>query len=230
MKKNEGIIYYTKKIKERDLFIKILTENNEILSGMVYAGNSSKKKSIFQSGYFINFILNDKNKNNIPYFNGEITKPFLHPVFNDKYKSYALLTILTLINLSIVQGQKIDNIYLSVKAIIEKIINNRYWISFFCEWLFILLKILGYQIDYKSKKDYNYFDLINNEFTKLELKNTIIFPHNLLNHGNKTNYENVNNIFIIFENIYCKNHLDNINYKMPQVFFKFKEIILKQLK
>ena len=72
--------------------------------------------------------------------------------------------------------------------------------------------------------------MLNNEFTKSELENSILFPHNLLNHANKTNYDNVNNIFIIFENIYCKNHLDNINYKMPQVFFKFKEIILKQLK
>ena len=52
MKKNEGIIYYTKKIKERDLFIKILTENNEILSGMVYAGNSSKKKIYFSIWIF----------------------------------------------------------------------------------------------------------------------------------------------------------------------------------
>ena len=230
MKKSEGIICYTKKIKERDLYIKILTKNDDILSGMVYAGNSSKKKSTFQSGYFVEFILNDQNKNNVPYFNGEIMKPLIHPVLKDKYKSYALLTIISLINTSIVQGQKIDNIYLSVKEIIEKIINSRYWISFFCEWLFTLLKILGYQIDYNSKKDYNYFDLINNEFTKLKLENTILFPHDLLNHSVKINYDNVNNVFSIFENIYCKNHLDNINYRMPQVFFNFKEIILKQLK
>ena len=80
-----------------------------------------------------------------------------------------------------------------IDTIQEKITNNRYWISFFCEWLFILLKVLGYQIDYKSKKDYNYFDLLNNEFTKSELENSILFPHDLLNHANKTNYDNVNN-------------------------------------
>ena len=70
----------------------------------------------------------------------------------------------------------------------------------------------------------------DNDFTKSELENSILFPHDLLNHANKTNYDNVNNIFLIFENIYCKNHLDNINYRMPQVFFNFKDIILKQLK
>ena len=42
--KLKGIIFYTKIIKDHDLYLRILSSNNEIVSGMVYGGNSSKKK------------------------------------------------------------------------------------------------------------------------------------------------------------------------------------------
>ena len=42
--KLEGLIFYSKKIKDNDLFLKILTSKDQVVSGMVYGGNSSKKK------------------------------------------------------------------------------------------------------------------------------------------------------------------------------------------
>ena len=44
--KDEGIIVFTKKIKDNDLFIKVVSSEDKIVSGIVYGGNSSKKKSI----------------------------------------------------------------------------------------------------------------------------------------------------------------------------------------
>ena len=42
--KTFGILLYKKIIKENNLFVKILSENDEIITGIVYGGNSSKKK------------------------------------------------------------------------------------------------------------------------------------------------------------------------------------------
>ena len=42
-KKKEGIIVFLKKIKDNDIFIRILSNNDELISGIVYGGNSSKK-------------------------------------------------------------------------------------------------------------------------------------------------------------------------------------------
>ena len=39
----KGLIFYTKNIKDNDLYIKILSSNDYINSGIVYGGNSSKK-------------------------------------------------------------------------------------------------------------------------------------------------------------------------------------------
>ena len=49
--KNFGILLYRKTIKENDLFVKILSKDDQIITGIVYGGNSSKKKNIYQIGY-----------------------------------------------------------------------------------------------------------------------------------------------------------------------------------
>ena len=46
-----GIILYSKLIKENDLYLKILSQNDQLISRIVYGGNSSKKKNIYQIGY-----------------------------------------------------------------------------------------------------------------------------------------------------------------------------------
>ena len=227
---DEGIIVFSKKIKDNDLFIKVLSSKDKMISGMVYGGNSSKKKSIYQIGYFIDYSLFQKNTNIPPSFKAEITKPFISPVFNDRYKSYSLLSIVSLVNLSILEGQKINDLYLSIKEIVEIIIMKKYWISFYCEWLFKLLKIIGYQIDYENKKKYKFFNFINQEFENINIENSIIFPHRIFEHSGKVSYSEIRNLFLIFESIYTKNHLDNINYKMPVNFINFKNLILNYLK
>jgi DNA repair protein RecO len=228
--KDEGIIVFSKNIKDNDLFIKVLSSKDKIVSGIVYGGNSSKKKLIYQIGYFIDYSLFQKNTNIPPTFKAEIIKPFISYIINDKYKSYSLLSVISLVNISIIEGQKVKDLYVSIKEIVEIIIKNKHWISFYCEWLFKLLKIIGYQIDYKNKKNYQFFNLINQEFEKINIQNSIRFPHHILEHSGKVNYVEVSNLFFIFENIYTKNHLDNVNYKMPINFINFKNLILNYLK
>ena len=50
--KYKGIIYYSKNIKDNDLFLKILSSNDEINSVIVYGGNSSKKKKYLSKRLF----------------------------------------------------------------------------------------------------------------------------------------------------------------------------------
>ena len=52
----------------------------------------------------------------------------------------------------------------------------------------------------------------------------------MLEHSKKANFDDVNAAFMIFESIYLKNHLNNINHKMPINFINFKNKILNTLK
>ena len=51
---NFGILLYRKVIKQNDLFVKILSKDDQLITGIVYGGNSSKKKNIYQIGYYLN--------------------------------------------------------------------------------------------------------------------------------------------------------------------------------
>jgi len=228
--KIKGIIFYSKKIKDHDLFLKILSSNDNISSGIVYGGNSSKKKLIYQNGYFIDYLITKKNQNSVPIISGDISKPFLGEIFEDKYKLNALLSILSIINISILEGQHIKGFYKCVFKLITKIIHSNHWIIDYCEWLFELLRIIGYQVDYNNNTKNNYFNISIQEFTKHEDKHTIRFPHDLFSEKRDINFMNIDLIFKIFEKIYSKNHLDNINYNMPINFLNFKRIILNHLK
>ena len=78
--KDEGIIVFSKKIKDNDLFIKVLSSKDKMISGMVYGGNSSKKKSIYQIGKFIDYSLLQKNVNIPSSFTSAIAKPFISSI------------------------------------------------------------------------------------------------------------------------------------------------------
>lgn len=228
--KTKGIIFYIKKIKDNDLYIKILSDNDEIIAGLVYGGNSSKKKSIFQNGYFIEFSAIKRNINSPFSISAEITKPFIFNIINDKFKSFALLSILSLINISIIEGQKINRIYSNLFYLIDNMNQKKQWIILYCEWLFKLLQIIGYEIDYKKNLHNLYFDLSTQDFVNVSTNNTLEFPHNLFINQKGVNFKNINTIFLIFESIFSKNHLNNIAYKMPLNFTNFKNNILKYLR
>ena len=85
-------------------------------------------------------------------------------------------------------------------------------------------------IKYRNNKNYQFFNFINQEFENINIEQSIIFPHHILEHSGKVSHSEIRNLFLIFESIYTKNHLDNINYKMPVNFINFKNLILSYLK
>ena len=223
--KFKGIIFYSKIVKDNDLYIKVLSSNDEVISGMVYGGNSLKKRTIYQNGYFIDFNINQKNLNSPPIFSSEISKPFI-----GKYKLYALLSILNLTKLSIVEGQYIKGFYVQIEHLVDKIIHENHWIISYCEWLFSLLRLIGYQIDYE-KNDMNlYFNLSTQKFEECFDNFCIEFPHSLFSLNKDITFKNINAVFKIFESIFLINHLDSNNYKMIPNYLNFKKIILNRLK
>ena len=228
--KLKGLIFYTKNIKDNDLYMKVLSSNDYVNSGIVYGGNSSKKKSIYQKGYFIDFIYRKKNENSPSVFTAEICRPYIGNMYEDKFKLNAIASVLSLINISIFEGQQIKGFYSGVFNLISNINNKDKWIIFYCEWLFDLLKFIGYQIDYNLNFNKKYFDLSHQVFTNLRRKNCIEFPHDFFQNYSNINYSTLETIFNVFENIFSKNHLENINYKMPESFKDFKKITLSKLK
>ena len=141
-----------------------------------------------------------------------------------------MLSILNLIKLSIFEGQYIIGFYDSLEKLIEKIIYEKHWIISYCEWLFNLLTLIGYQIDYQNNKKNNYFNLSTQKFVKIFENKCIQFPHSLFSIDNCITFKNISAVFEIFESIFLKNHLDSNNYKILSNYLSFKNLILDRLK
>tara|TARA_Y100000590_G_scaffold443889_1_gene573931 strand:- start:220 stop:921 length:702 start_codon:yes stop_codon:yes gene_type:complete len=229
LNKKKGLIIYVKKIKDNDLFIKLLSSDDNIISGIVYGGNSSKKRSIYQNGFFIEFNLIQKNINSVKSINGELTPPFTGSIFFDKFKSFSLLSLISILNESIYQDAKIHDLFLSVKELIISINSNKSWLSTYCKWLLDFLKLLGYEIEYKNI-DNKYFNLQTLNFENQSNNNDLLrFPYELFEKNYVINSESVSSLFTIFETVYKKNNLNNYKETMPINYINFKNLILDKL-
>ena len=184
-KKIRGILLFSKIHKENDLFVKFLSNSDEIISGIVYGGQSKNKKNIFQIGFFLNFNVLFKT-NRPPIISAELSEPYISIILDDKYKINCLLSLTSLINLSIIEGQKIDNIFYISEKFIRLMITKKNWISHYCLFLMNLLKIIGYEINY-TNSNIKYFDLQTLDFRKTKNNTSIIFPYELLGQNQSPN-------------------------------------------
>ena len=229
--KSLGLILNTKPINDNNLYIKVLSVNDNILSGLVYGGNTSKKISIYQPGYFLEFNQIQKNSNSVNSITGEIVGPYIGNIYNDKFKTFSLLAIISILNESIYQGVKTNGLFISVKNLIIFISENNSWLSYYCEWLLHFLQLLGYGIDYNNKLSMKYFNLNLLNFQKVHTSNnSILFPHKLFNKNCSITYESVKSFFIIFESVFKKNNINNFNEGMPINYLNFKNLVKKSLK
>ena len=50
--KFKGLLLYKKTYKENDLFVKFISNTDEIITGIIYGGLSKSKRNIYQVGFF----------------------------------------------------------------------------------------------------------------------------------------------------------------------------------
>ena len=228
-RKYKGILLFTKAYKENDLFIKFLSSTDEIITGIIYGGLSRKKRNIIQIGFNLLFEVSSK-ANMPPSINAELIEPYISVIINDKYKLNCLMSVTSLINLSIIEGQKVKDIYKTSANFLKIMFDNKKWIKEYFIFLFKLLKIIGYEIDLYGNNNKKYFNLETLDFSNTFAQSSIEFPHHLLdNNLSKIDVYSVNQIFKIFEFVFEKHHLSNFNLSLPNQYQLFKKLIINRI-
>ena len=227
-KKYKGILIFVKIYKENDLFIKFLSNTDEIISGIVYGGQSKRKRNIYQIGFYLNLNIIQINKKPSS-IDAELCAPFVSNIVNDKYKLNCLLCVTSLVNLSIIEGQIVNNIFKISDDFLNLMFVNKKWLRDYIFFLFKLLKIIGYEVEFIDNKN-KYFDLLNLEFCNHKSEKTIEFPYEfLINPRTKLSKNMVNNTFKIFETVFIKNHLSIFNLQLPNQYHLFKKLIIDKI-
>jgi len=195
---DEGYLLSTTNLGENSIIIETFTLNHGKYSGIVYGGSSRKQKKIFQIGNKIFLNWKSKTENKTGYFNVELIKPVSPLFFDDKKRTICLLAAATILKILLPERQINKKIYLSFNKLVDQF-NYENWIKLYILWELSLIKELGFEIDFFSKKNLDINDnssiKINNRYFKIpklllkqnkknilksEIKEALTFSKNLL--------------------------------------------------
>ncbi|MDC0937943.1 DNA repair protein RecO [Pelagibacteraceae bacterium] len=144
-----------RKFRENANIINIFTEKKGKMDGIVYGGNSRKIRNYLQISNKLFVIHSSKNENKIGYFKTELIKPVSPLYFNDRERTSALISICSLLNILLPEGQPNKKIYNSFENLINSI-NLDNWIILYIFFELNLIKDLGYDTNlnqYKNNTD-----------------------------------------------------------------------------
>tara|TARA_X000001036_G_scaffold291636_1_gene270956 strand:- start:116 stop:793 length:678 start_codon:yes stop_codon:yes gene_type:complete len=153
-----------RKFRENANIINIFTEQKGKISGIVYGGASRKIKNYLQISNKLFVAHSSKNENRLGYFKTELIKPIAPQYFNNKEKTSALVSICSLLNTLLPEGQPNINIYKSLENFINSL-NLDNWIILYVFFELNLIKDLGYDTNLSQ---YNNKDN-NNETRKINI-------------------------------------------------------------
>ena len=158
-----------RKFRENANIINIFTENKGRISGIVYGGNSRKIRNYLQISNKLFVSHTTKNENKIGYFKTELIKPISPLYFSDKKRTSALISICSLLNILLPEGQPNLKIYNSFQNLINSIDIDD-WIILYVFFELSLIKELGYDTNLDKK-------YINNS-ENIEIKKVKIDDYN----------------------------------------------------
>jgi DNA repair protein RecO (recombination protein O) len=140
---DECYLLSKRKFRENANIINIFTVKKGKIDGIVYGGNSRKIRNYLQISNKLFVAHSSKNENKIGYFKTELIKPISPLYFNDKERTSALISICSLLNILLPEGQPNKKIYTSFENLINSI-NLDYWIILYIFFELNLIKELGY--------------------------------------------------------------------------------------
>jgi DNA repair protein RecO (recombination protein O) len=149
-----------RKFRENANIINIFTKNKGRIDGIVYGGNSRKIRNYLQISNKLFVSHTSKNESKIGYFKTELIKPISPLYFNDKERISALISICSLLNILLPEGQPNKQIYNSFENLVNSLdLDN--WIILYIFFEINLIKNLGYDTNLSQYKLNN-----NSEETK----------------------------------------------------------------
>ena len=162
---DECYLLSKRKFRENANIINIFSEKKGKIDGIVYGGNSRKIRNYLQISNKLFVAYSSKSENKIGYFKTELIKPVSPLYFNDKERTSALISICSLLNILLPNGQPNKKIFNSFENLINSI-NLDKWIILYIFFELNLIKELGY--DTNLNQYYNNTDKVS-EITRIEI-------------------------------------------------------------
>ena len=201
--KDEGYLLFKSNYSENSILIETFTLNHGKYTGIVYGGSSRKQKKNFQIGNKILLNWKSKSENKTGYFNIELIKAISPPFFDDKKKAVCILSASTILKILLPERQVNKKIFNSFEKLLDEL-NSKDWIKSYINWELLLIKELGYEINFANK-----IKMSNKVKSSIELNNKYFeIPKFLLNNNeNKISNNDIREALIFNKNIIMENFI-----------------------
>ena len=149
---DKGFLLKKNKFNENSVIAEFFTENNGKATGIIFGATSVKIKNFLLIGNLFNLQFNSKNQSRAGYFKVEIDKIFTPHFLDNKVKLNCIIYSLYLIKILSVENQANEKIFNQIFKLYE-LLNRSNWIKQFIFWELEIIKLVGYDINFKDYVD-----------------------------------------------------------------------------
>ena len=180
---DEGFLLQKRKFRENASIANFFTYKYGKISGIIYGGTSRKLKNYLQVGNKLFLIHNSTKSNKSGYLKVEIMKAISPKYFDDKKRSFTLLSITELLNILLPESQSYKNIYKSLNNFIGNL-DMKNWPYIYIFWELNLIKELGFGFNLEKTS-------INQDIISVNIDNTFYnIPKFIINETLPEDYSN----------------------------------------
>ncbi len=217
---DECFLLSKRKFRENANIINIFSPHKGKVTGVVYGGNSRKIRNYLQISNKLFITHNSKSENKIGYFKTELIKPVSPMYFDDKERTSALISLCSILNRLLPEGQPNLNIYKSYDNFIKSI-DLENWIILYIFFELNLIKDLGYDPNLSKYNNVKFSEHIR----KIKIDNfTYEVPEYLIS---KKPPEKISNFLIKKSLYFTRNIIQNRFYIPNNLPFPKSRVILE---
>ena len=217
---DECFLLSKRKFRENANIINIFSPHKGKVTGVVYGGNSRKIRNYLQISNKLFITHNSKSENKIGYFKTELIKPISPMYFDDKKRTSALISLCSILNTLLPEGQPNLNIYNSYDNFIRSV-DLENWIILYIFFELNLIKDLGYDPNLTKHNNENF----SAQIRKIKIDNfTYEVPEYLIS---KKPPEKISNFLIKKSLYFTRNIIQNRFYIPNNLPFPKSRIILE---
>ena len=145
-----AIVLSAKKFSERDLLVTVFALGEGLHAGIVRAGQSKTKASIYQAGNLLAIEWSARLSDQLGNFSGELQEPIFAKLMNDRRKLQALLSITSILRDSLADRDAHDSLYDFLLDFLRHLTTAQDWTKDYVQFELETLEMLGFGLDFSE--------------------------------------------------------------------------------
>ena len=232
---DEALILSSINYSETSIILKVFTKKYGVQKGFVKGAKSKKKSSIYEAGNLVRVSYKSRTDEMLGVFLVELIKASSLIYIADIKKFSCIVSIINLIEFSLLENEKEFELYNLSKNLIEKVYLEVGWVEDYIRWEVFLLKKIGFGLELSrcilsnKKSNLSYVSpktgCAVNEEAGIPWKNKLFRLPNFLISNKKANNADLNEGFKITSHFLTK-FANSIDKTLPFTRTNFIDNIL----